>query len=199
MSLSVVKSEQSGARKEPKTIRPFKKVDGSLQHEVNTEMDLLLKEMHKVMELEGAKGHVTTPAPVESLIEDEVGLHSLRPQHTIQLGLADANDQHQQKPETLNGHPKKFKCDLQDCGRAFAQKAQKVSHMNSHNGIKKYVRLVADAPLTTNSDGMLTSGQRCDECGVCVSQAGNLQVSLEPKHAFLSPEGDSKTKHSTPT
>ncbi|KUI62600.1 Asparagine-rich zinc finger protein AZF1 [Cytospora mali] len=133
MNTPIVKSEQSGAPKEPKTIRPFKKIDGTLQHEVNTDMDLLLKEIAKVMEIEGAKGNVESPAPVESPEEEE----------------------EQQKPEAPNGPPKKFKCDLPDCDRAFAQKAQKISHMNSHNGIKKY---------------------RCDECGVCVSQAGNLQT-----------------------
>lgn len=70
--------------------------------------------------------------------------------------------------------------------------------MNSHNGIKKYVRqaLVAVPPLTTLALNMdLTDGQRCDECGVCVSQAGNLQVSLNPKRAFLLREGSRLSRH----
>lgn len=73
MNVSEVKSEQSGVPKEPKTIRPFKKIDGTLQHEVNTEMDLLLKEMSKVIEIEGAKASVCSPAPAESPVEEEVG------------------------------------------------------------------------------------------------------------------------------
>lgn len=74
MNAPVVKSEQSSAPKEPKTIRPFKKIDGTLQHEVNTDMDLLLKEIAKVMELEEAKGNATSPAPAaaESPLEEEV-------------------------------------------------------------------------------------------------------------------------------
>jgi hypothetical protein len=82
MSASVVKSEQGGggAPKEPKTIRPFKKIDGTLQHEVNTDMDLLLKEIAKVMEIESAKGNVQgTPGPVESPMAEEEVRRKTRP------------------------------------------------------------------------------------------------------------------------
>lgn len=184
MSTPVVKSEQSGAPKEPKTIRPFKKIDGTLQHEVNTDMDLLLKEIAKVMEIEGAKGSVASPIPVESPLEEDVSLTRATPTEQLQPA-----DDKRQKSEGPNALPKKFKCDLPDCDRAFAQKAQKISHMNSHNGIKKYVRLALSSTLpSTMFTQELTDGQRCDECGVCVSQAGNLQVSLYPKRALLSTE-----------
>lgn len=89
MNAPVVKSEQSSVPKEPKTIRPFKKIDGTLQHEVNTDMDLLLKEIAKVMEIEGAKGSPSSPAPVESPMEEDVSLTQLAP--TTYLGLADTN------------------------------------------------------------------------------------------------------------
>lgn len=152
MNVSVVKSEQGGGSKEPKTIRPFKKIDGTLQHEVNTDMDLLLKEIAKVMEIEGAKGNVQgSPAPAESPIEEEVGPNSPPPNPKTRVASTTQEfvpsrltrdwegKQQNLQPEAPNGPPKKFKCDLPDCDRAFAQKAQKISHMNSHNGIKKYV------------------------------------------------------------
>lgn len=81
MNVSAVKFDRNGAAKEPKTIRPFKKIDGSLQHEVNTDMDLFLKEIAKVMELEGVKVNAESPAPAESPIEEEVGL--VRLIHTV--------------------------------------------------------------------------------------------------------------------
>lgn len=188
---SVVKSEQQGggggAPKEPKTIRPFKKIDGTLQHEVNTDMDLLLKEIAKVMEIEGAKaGHhaqgsppppaapatvaaAVAPVAVDSPMEEEVRAFAF-PSHADTAessppfpGLtARGGFQQHMQPETQSGPPKKFKCDLPDCDRSFAQKAQKISHMNSHNGIKKYVSHVCVNPSTEpalwltggNSDAM---------------------------------------------
>ncbi|KAJ9143735.1 Finger protein azf1 [Pleurostoma richardsiae] len=83
---------------------------------------------------------------------------------------------------------KRFICDVPDCNKRFAQRAQLTTHMRCHNGERPYVCSFPGCNSSFGQHGNLKvhqrlhSGERpyaCDQCHRRFAQRGNLNAHLE--------------------